>query len=138
MTIYCIFFYKFYRGKDQNWHFLLHTQSHTNTQNTSKISWLRFNHFYPYVWQQGQNPGRKIPRGFLERYFISLMRILYPYIGGWICSSYVIWRTCDQGKETLFRNIQNTGRWNYSAFGSRQVPTYWLGSYVLILLHSCR
>ena len=28
-----------------------------------------------------------------------------------------------QGKGTLFRNIQNTGRLNYSALGSRQVPS---------------
>jgi hypothetical protein len=27
-----------------------------------------------------------------------------------------------QGKGTLFRNIQDTDRWNYSALGSRQVP----------------
>ena len=42
-----------------------------------------------------------------------------------------------QWKGTLFRNIQNTGRWNYSDLGSRQVPIYWLGSYFLIFLPSC-
>ena len=42
-----------------------------------------------------------------------------------------------QGKRTLFINIQNTDRWNYSALGSRVVLIYWLGSYVLILLLSC-
>ena len=28
------------------------------------------------------------------------------------------------------RNIQNTGRWHYSALASRQVSIYWLGFYV--------
>ena len=41
-----------------------------------------------------------------------------------------------QGNGKLFRNIQNSGGWNYSALGSRQVPIYWLGSYVLIFLPS--
>ena len=40
----------------------------------------------------------------------------------------------EQRKGTLFRNIQNTGRCNYTALGSREVPIYWLGSYVLIFL----
>ena len=40
-------------------------------------------------------------------------------------------------KGNTFRKIQNTGRWNYSALGSRQVSIYWLGSYNLILLPSC-
>ena len=43
-----------------------------------------------------------------------------------------------QGKETLLRNIPNTGRWNYSASRSRLVPICWLGSYVLIFLPSCQ
>ena len=34
-----------------------------------------------------------------------------------------------QGKGTLFRNIQITGRWHYSALGSRR------GSYVLVCSH---
>ena len=34
------------------------------------------------------------------------------------------------------RNIQNTGRWNYSALASSQVSIYWLGFHVLILLPS--
>ena len=29
-----------------------------------------------------------------------------------------------QGKGTLFRNIQNTGRWNYSVLGSRRVNLF--------------
>ena len=29
-----------------------------------------------------------------------------------------------QGKGTLFRNIQNAGRWYYSALGSR--PAFWI------------
>ena len=41
-----------------------------------------------------------------------------------------------QGKGILFRNIQNTGRWNYSASGSNWVPIYWLGSNDLIFLPS--
>jgi hypothetical protein len=40
-----------------------------------------------------------------------------------------------QGKETLFRNIHNTGSWNYSALDSRLVIIYLqFGSYVLIFL----
>ena len=31
-----------------------------------------------------------------------------------------------QGNVTLFRNIQNTGIWNYFALGSRRDPIYWL------------
>ena len=44
----------------------------------------------------------------------------------------LIKKVSNQEKGTLFRNIQNTGRSNYYALGSRQVPTYWLGfmSYV--------
>ena len=37
----------------------------------------------------------------------------------------------NKGKRTLFRNMQNT-----STLVSRQAPIYWLGSYVLIFLHS--
>ena len=43
----------------------------------------------------------------------------------------------NQRKGTLWiRNIQITGRYNYSAFGSSLVPIYWLGSYILIFLPS--
>ena len=42
----------------------------------------------------------------------------------------------NQRKGTLIINIQNTGSWNNSAWGSRQVPINWLGSYVLIFLPS--
>ena len=41
-----------------------------------------------------------------------------------------------QGKGTLFRNIQKTGRWHYSALGSRQGSNVLVGSYVLICLPS--
>ena len=43
----------------------------------------------------------------------------------------------EQGKGTLSRKLQNTGRWKYSALDSRQVSIYWLCSYVLIFLPSC-
>ena len=47
-------------------------------------------------------------------------------------SGFMVARVCffpigTQGKGILFRKIQNTGRYNYSALGSRQVPIYWLG-----------
>ena len=32
------------------------------------------------------------------------------------------------------RNIENTGRWNYSSLARILVSIYWLGFYVLILL----
>ena len=38
-----------------------------------------------------------------------------------------------QGKGTLFRNIQNTGRWHYSALGSSRGSYVLVGSYVLIV-----
>ena len=38
----------------------------------------------------------------------------------------------DQGKGTLFRNIQDTGRLNYSASGSRQTGSYLLDGFLLI------
>ena len=41
-----------------------------------------------------------------------------------------------QGKGTLFRNIQSTGRGHYSALGSRQGSYVLVGFYVLILLPS--
>ena len=43
-----------------------------------------------------------------------------------------------QGKGILFRNIKNTGRWHYSALGSRRGSYVLVGSYVLIRLPSRR
>ena len=39
----------------------------------------------------------------------------------------------DQRKGTHLRNIQNTGRWHYSALGSRRGSYILVGSYVLLI-----
>ena len=62
-------------------------------------------------------------RNDFARFCIKIIRMRYQLM--------------DQGKETLFRNIQNTGRWHYSALGSRRGSFVLLGSYVLIRFPSC-
>ena len=42
------------------------------------------------------------------------------------------------GRESWLSHIQNTFRWNYSAWARRHVSIYWLGFYVLIFLPSLR
>ena len=49
-------------------------------------------------------------------------------------SFYILFKNILHKKGTIFRNIQNIGRLNYSALGNRRVPIFWLGSYVLIFL----
>ena len=39
-------------------------------------------------------------------------------------------------REHFLEIFKNTGRWNYSALGSRRVPIYWLDSYILIFVPS--